>query len=260
MHDLDRTMTELEEDMEVDDMEMDDTEVDDESEDSEFEDQDDEYGDEQEEFDEGDEETYGYEFNSEDSFSGGEELELAEELLDVQNDAELDQFLGKLFRRAGRRLRKFGGRARRFARSRAGRFLRKGLRKIAKRVLPIAGRAVGGAFGGPAGSIAGGFGGKALGKAFGLELEGMSTEDQELEVAKRVVRMAGAAVKNGAVAPPNVPPLTIAKKAIMKAAAKHAPGLIKSSVRGSLREGYTGRKRSQGRWFRRGNRIILIGA
>ncbi len=43
-------------------------------------------------------------------FSEEEEVELAAELLDVGSEAELDQFLGKFFKRVRRRVRKVGRR------------------------------------------------------------------------------------------------------------------------------------------------------
>ncbi|MBK6929313.1 MAG: hypothetical protein IPH12_00020 [Saprospirales bacterium] len=43
-------------------------------------------------------------------FSEEEEMELAGELLDVNNEAELDQFLGKIFKKIGRRVKKIGRR------------------------------------------------------------------------------------------------------------------------------------------------------
>ncbi|MBK6929314.1 MAG: hypothetical protein IPH12_00025 [Saprospirales bacterium] len=54
----------------------------------------------------------------------------------------------------------------------------------------MASSALGTAFGGPAGGFAGNLAGSQATKLFGLELEGMSYEDQEFEVAKRFVRMA----------------------------------------------------------------------
>ena len=48
----------------------------------------------------GEAETYG-EYSQEGTFSEADEMELAAELLSVSNEAELDQFLGKLFKKAG---------------------------------------------------------------------------------------------------------------------------------------------------------------
>ena len=176
-------------------------------------------------------------------FDDDEELELAAELLEVSDDEELDQFLGKVFKRVRRG-------ARRFLRSRVGRRLRGQLRGVARRALPIAGRAVGAAFGGPVGGMIGGRLASRAGRLFGLELEGMSPEDQELEVARRFVRLAGTAAKMAAKAPPSAPP-QVANRALAAAARRHAPGLVRGSRPSP-------RRRPGGRWMRRGNRIILF--
>ena len=47
----------------------------------------------------GEDETYG---EGESPFSESEEMELAAELLNVSNEQELDQFIGKLLKKAGR--------------------------------------------------------------------------------------------------------------------------------------------------------------
>jgi hypothetical protein len=53
----------------------------------------------------------------------------------------------------------------------------------------------------------------------------MSRQDQEFEVARRVVRLAGESVKQATRMPPVGPPTTIAKNAVLAAATRHAPGL-----------------------------------
>jgi len=187
-------------------------------------------------------------------FDEGEEMELAAELLNVSDDEELEQFLGKLIRRVGRRARKVRRRIRRISRP-----LRKVLRPIAKRLLPIAGGAAGTFFGGPLGAAIGSRGGALAGKIFGLELEGMSPEDQEFEASRRFIRLASAAATQAAGAPSGSSPNSAAKAAIRSAATTHAPGLLKrpgSSRRGSSK--ISGRARS-GRWIRRGGRIVLLG-
>ncbi len=112
------------------------------------------------------------------------EMEFAAELLSVNNEMELDQFLGKLIRRVGRGFKKF-------ARSGFGRTLGGALKGVAKMALPIAGRALGSLIPVPGvGTALGGMAADAAGKALGLEFEGMSYEDREFEVARRVVRTA----------------------------------------------------------------------
>jgi hypothetical protein len=91
---------------------------------------------------------------------------------------------------------------------------------------------------------------------FGLELEGLSPEDQEFEVARRVVRLAGNAARKAAAAPANANPASVAKKAVVKAARAHAPGLIKPTA--PVIKPFMGSGRS-GRWVRRGRKIVLMG-
>jgi len=188
--------------------------------------------------------------NEAEGIEQNEEYELATELLEATSDEEIDHFLGKLFKKAGGAL------------SRAARGpLSSVMRSVAKRALPMLGTAAGTFFGGPAGAALGGKLAGAAGQMFGLELEGLSPEDQELEVARRVVRLAGDAAKQLAALGPAGNPMDAAKSAVMSAAAKHAPGLLgaagpalasASSVLGSA----TGQS---GRWIRRGRRIILLG-
>jgi hypothetical protein len=184
-------------------------------------------------------------------FDESEEMELAAELVEVAgdaDDAELELFLGKLVKRAGRGLRRAGRRVRRALRSRVGRVLTRGLRRVAKRALP----AVGGAFGGPAGALAAG----AAGKAFGLELEGLSPEDQEFESARRLVRLAGEATSMAAAVPESVPDEEAAATALRMAVRKHAPGL----AGGRRAAAGAGGQPQSGRWVRKGSRIVLMGA
>jgi uncharacterized protein (DUF697 family) len=193
-------------------------------------------------------EYYG-EIGDEGPFSEAEEMELAFELLGVGSEQELDQFLGKLFSKIGRGVKKF-------ARSSVGRALGGALKGIAKKALPVVGGALGSFIPIPGvGTAVGTALGSAAGRMFGLELEGLSPEDQEFEVARRFVRLAGEAARNATMAPPSVPPQQVAKQAIAAAATAHAPGLAVAM----RRPGPKGRGRS-GRWIRRGRTIILLGA
>jgi len=235
MHDIDRTLMEYEPEM---------NEYDDEGEyEAEYETEDeDEYEDEGE---------FEAEYEAYEAvFDEQEEMEMAAELLGVTEEAELDYFLRKLVKRVGRK-------ARRFVKSKTGRRLRRILRKVAKKVLPIAGRAAGTYFGGPAGGAIGGMAGGTAGSIMGLELEGLSPEDQEFEVAKRVVRLAADATKKAAIAQTKMPPEKAAKAAVIAAAKKHAPGLLRPTPSVTM-PSMPGGKRS-GRWMRRGSKIVLMG-
>lgn len=196
-------------------------------------------------------------------FNEEEEIEMAAELLAVSGERELDQFLGKLIRRVGKA-------AGQIIRSPTGQALTGLLKQTAKQALPLAGRAVGTYFGGAAGGNVGSQVGDAAGQIFGLEVEGMSPEDQELQVARRFVRLAGDAANEVAQAPPSAPPQQAARAALVTAARQHAPGLLSggagvaAGARGGMtdtRGGMAGaRRRQSGRWFRQGRNIILLGA
>ncbi len=184
-------------------------------------------------------------------FNEVEEMELAAELLEITDEAELDQFLGKLIKKAGQAIGKF-------AKSSAGKALGGILKGAAKAALPILGTAAGGFFGGPAGAAIGGKPASGAGKLFGLELEGMSYEDQEFEVAKRFVRFAGTAAQKASVAPPTADPRVAAKSAVVAAARRHAPGLIRGGAMPPPPAVAAG-SRCSGRWIRAGRKIVLLG-
>ena len=191
------------------------------------------------------------------------EMELASELLEVTNEEELDRFLGKLVRSVGRGVS-------RFARSSLGRAVGGVLKRVAKVALPLAGKALGTFVGGPVGGMVGGQLASMAGRAFGLELEGMSAEDAEFEVARRYVRFASAAVNNAASAPPSANPAVTAQVAATAAARRYAPGLVRGDTLAPVAAAPSAAPattapyapagiRRRGVWVRRGRRILLLG-
>ena len=148
-----------------------------------------------------------------------DELELATELLAVTDERELDQFLGNLIRKIARS----AGAA---VRSPLGQAIGRGLKGIIRQTLPLAGTALGTLAGGPLGAAIGSGLATTAGRALGLELEGLSHEDQELEATKRFVRFASNAVRNAASAPASGDPADTATSAIAAAARSGAPGLL----------------------------------
>jgi hypothetical protein len=93
-----------------------------------------------------------------------------------------------------------------------------------------------------------------------MELEGLSQEDQEFEVARQFVKFAGEAAKQAAETSPNVPPQEAAKSAVVAAAQQYAPGLLRPTTPPPpAASGGAARGRS-GRWIRHGRTIILLGA
>jgi hypothetical protein len=185
---------------------------------------------------------YEYEYDS--MLSDAEEMELAADFLEIMDDEELELFLGKVFKKVRNKVRKHVPKSiRRAVGSR--------LKGLARKGLSMAGTAAGGFFGGPVGAAVGRSAGSMLGQAFGLELEGLSPEDQEFEVARRFVRLSAEAAKQAAKAPAGAPPQAVAKKAVDIAVKKHAPGL---AAGGKGRRG-----QRQGKWRRRGNTIVIYG-
>lgn len=221
MHDIDRTLTEYE--PETDASEFDQLEF-------------------AEEFESGDMETEGV-------FDEIEEMGLAAELLGISNEAEFDQFLGSLIRKAGQAVGQL-------VRSPTGQALGGILKGAARQALPIVGGALGTAIAGPAGGVIGRRLAPAAGRLFGLELEGLSPEDQEFEVARRFVRFAGDAVKNAALAAPGTAPQAAVNAAVMTAARQHAPGLLRKAGAAPAKMG--GRRGISGHWIRRGRHIIIV--
>jgi hypothetical protein len=187
-------------------------------------------------------------------FNEAEEMELAAELLGVASEQELDQFLGRLMRRAGRAVG-------RFVPPPTHRALGGILKGAAKQALPDVASMLGRRPAGGQGATNGGHPASPAGELFGLELEGLSLEDQEFEVAKRLVRLAGVAVKNAALSPTNASPNTAAQAAAVSAAQQHAPGLLAPSAASASSSATANAGSNQsGRWVRRGNTITLFGA
>jgi len=187
-------------------------------------------------------------------FSEAETMELAAGLLEVSSEAELDRFLGNLIKKAGQA-------AGQFIKSPVGQQLGGLLKGAAKKALPMVGSAVGGYFGGDTGAKIGNQVASTAGRIFGLELEGLSLEDQEFEAAKSFVQFAGEAAKNAASAPQAANPKAIAQQAAMTAARQYAPGLLAGTSAATAGKSCAACGRgSSGRWYRRGNKIVLVGA
>ena len=207
-------------------------------------------------------------YESEYPLNEADEMELASELLEVTNEQELDQFFGKFFSKIGRGIKKVGRGIVRVVRSPIGRVLGGALKAIARKALPV----VGGVFGGPVGAMAA----SSAGKMFGLELEGLSEEDRDFEIARQYVRFATVATLGVGRTPPGTPPRVAVQQAIDSAARKYAPGLVGATIRPAAgpqpaTSGEVAARRPMypaprpplalpGRWFRRGHNIVIVGA
>jgi len=195
-----------------------------------------------------------------------EAVQLASELLEVSNEAELDHFLGGLIGQFGQ-----------LARSPLGQAVGGVLKGAAAKALPMAGSALGGYIGGPLGAQIGSGLASAAGSALGLEGEGMSNEDREFEGAKQFVKFAADTAKNAASAPASGEPRSVAQAAAIAAARMHAPALLQqaaSTLQGAKQGGRpvagygsaTGGsaqgaecQRDRGHWVRKGRHVILYG-
>jgi hypothetical protein len=176
-----------------------------------------------------------------------DEMELAAEFLNVADEAELEQFLDDLINGIGSTLGKV-------VNSPIGQAVGGVLKNVAKTALPIAGGALGTFVGGPVGGIIGSNLASIAGSALGLELEGLSPEDQEFEATKQFIRFAGQTVANALQAEPCADPESVAHAAAVEAARVHAPGLMNIAGIGRREP-----RRRTGRWIRHRGRIILLG-
>ena len=195
--------------------------------------------------------------------SEAEAVQLASEMLEVSNEAELDRFLGDLIGQVGQ-----------LARSPIGQAVGGVLKGAAAKALPMAGSALGGYLGGPLGAQIGSGLASAAGSALGLEAESMSNEDREFEGAKQFVKFAADTAKNAAAAPPSADPRAVAQAAAIAAARMHAPGLLQQAASAMEAGKQTGRpagyggvenaqgaegQRDRGHWVRKGRHVILYG-
>lgn len=142
-------------------------------------------------------------------FSADQETELAMELLSVASEAELEQFLGKMFKGVWKGIKK------------VAKPLGGVLKGIAKKALPFVGGALGSFIPIPGvGTALGSALGGALSKALEMEMAEMPGIDRELETARRFVRIAGRAAQvagDGDGSPQAV------RKAVLEALRTHAP-------------------------------------
>jgi uncharacterized protein (DUF697 family) len=196
-----------------------------------------------------------------------EEMEYASQLLEITDEAELEEFLGGLIKKAARAV---GG----FVKSPVGRALGGVLKNVAKKALPVVGGALGSFVAPGVGTAIGSKLGSMASGLFEVELESMDQEEAEFEVARRVVRLTASAAKNAALAPRTAPPKVVVRKAIVNAAKQHAPGLVRSTTilaqparayaapayAAPTTGGVYGPRQRSGRWVRRGNKLVIFGA
>jgi uncharacterized protein (DUF697 family) len=215
-----------------------------------------------------------------------EEIQLAHELLAVNNEQELEQFLGDFLKKA---VSTVGS----FVKSPVGQAIGGVLKGVAKKALPMAGTALGGYIGGPLGAKIGTGLANAAGKALGLEFEFGENEELEVTGARRFVKLAHQTARQAAsAAAAGADPRQAAQQAAIAAARKFAPGLLSGPTGGmqgasgtnatggmqSAGDGFgdmqaaggalgagaqgamgAGRRGHSGRWVRQGRRIVVFG-
>jgi uncharacterized protein (DUF697 family) len=174
--------------------------------------------------------------------SEAQESELASELLEVSGEQELEQFLGNVFKKV---VSGVGN----FVRSPVGQALGGVLKSVAKKALPIVGGALGSMVAPGVGTAIGSKLGSMASGLFEFETQGMSAEQAEFEVARRIVRLAASSARNAAAARPvqTVNPRTVARAAVARAARQFAPGIYRRMIQslrpGTWQGGYRGRPR-----------------
>lgn len=151
-------------------------------------------------------------------FGEAEEMELAMELMSVSNEAEMDQFIGKVFRKVWKGVRKVG--------AAVAKPLGSALKGVAKAALPFVGGALGSFIPIPGvGTMIGKMAGKALASALEAEiageLAGAARDEQEFRMALRFVRLAGRAAERAARAMPGQGPDEVVRGAMEGALDTH---------------------------------------
>lgn len=205
-----------------------------------------------------------------------QEVELAHELLEITSEAELEQFLGSLIKGVGKAV---GG----VIKSPIGRALGGVLKNVAKTALPMVGGALGSFIAPGIGTALGSKLGSMASNLFEVELEGLPQEQQELEIARRLVRFTAGAARQAALAPPGAPTRLVVERSIAGSARRHAPGLLRGvpvmpltavvaddgydygggtsgayGGGGYARRSRAGGRPRSGRWVRRGRQYILL--
>jgi hypothetical protein len=183
-----------------------------------------------------------------------EELELALELLSVQNDRELEQFLGDLVRSVGKGLKAVGS----FAMKNVIPVLGPALKQVAKAALPIAGGALGSLIPVPGvGTALGSALGSVVANALETETAGLAPGEADLERARRFIAIARTAIRDAAQALGSGPPGVIARTALTNAVMQHVPTLAIRPQASSAIPSAVSPLAQSGTWQRHGDHIVV---
>jgi hypothetical protein len=124
------------------------------------------------------------------------------------------------------------------------------LKGLAKKALPFVGGALGSFIPIPGvGTAIGSALGSAVSSALEAEFSDLEAEEQEFEMAKRFVRIAGTAAQQAAQASASANPQAAVRTAVLGAARRHLPHMGHAA----------GGASSSGRWVRRGGQIVIVG-
>lgn len=191
------------------------------------------------------------------------ETDLANELLNTQTEAELDQFLGRIASTAWR-----GAKA--LYNSPAGQALKgqvvSGVKSLGRRALPALGNKIGGYFGGSTGANLGQRAGSWLSNRYLNEYEDEMEYEALLSAARGIVRTARQASALIGQRAQSGQPLNRqgVRGILMQVARQHIPNLASGTSNEQADDGLGGGDtpaytQSSGSWYRQGNQIIISG-
>ncbi|MVN77791.1 hypothetical protein GO988_15780 [Hymenobacter sp. HMF4947] len=205
------------------------------------------------------------EFSNETFELSNEQEQLANELLEVSNEQELSHFLGGLIQKAA-------GAASGLLKSPVGQGVGRYLIDLGKKTLPGLASQAGAALGGKLGAQGARLGAQAgqwagtqatnwlasnAQRVFGLELEALSPESQELEIARSYVRFATDVARRAHHAQRRQPHLrlgALGRQVLSASAPLYAPGLLQEPL--PMLSG-PARRAESGSWVRRGGTLVL---
>ncbi len=192
------------------------------------------------------------------------ENELAQELMEIQNEEELDQFLSKLVGTAWRGVKGFYN-------SPQGQALKNqvisGAKAIGKKALPALGKAIGGHVGGDLGAQCGNqIGNWASGKVFNefeFETGGNTNDADQARRLVRMVRQSSARIATAAQGGQAINRQSV-RGILMQSARQNFPEWNFTSAVGSggssIPSSGLGGPNASGTWYRQGNQIVIVGA
>lgn len=183
-----------------------------------------------------------------------QELALAAEVLEISNEEELEQFLGDLWNATK-------AAASSAYNSDVVRAAIPGLKAVGTAVLPKAAGWLADRYAPGTGGIASAGVQAAVDQWLKEELEGLSGEDREYEVARRYIRFVNDALRRTAQVPDRVPPRVAAQVVLRDAAREHVPGVVPFLAQledgGTVSGGDGVEAAASGSWTRQGSSIVI---